>query len=235
MKPQLFMIHFAGGNMYSFSALAGALRPFFTVELLELPGRGKRIEEALLFTRKEAVADLLRQISARRNGAPYYIYGHSMGADLGFRVCRELEMIGDRPACFIPSGNPGPNITKRERLAHLPREAFFKELQEMGGINAGMLEDEELAAFIEPILRADFEMLEKEDPVMYKIDTPIYAFMGDKEKYVTDIANWAIYTRSNFSFRVLEGNHFFIFNHSAVIANTISYGMNQVSHLYKMM
>lgn len=234
MRPQVFLIHFAGGNVYSFPGLAGALKPFFAVELLELPGRGKRIDEALLMTRKDAVADLLRQIRQRRNGAPFIIYGHSMGADLGFRICRELEMLGDRPVCFIPTGNPGPNITKREPLSHLPREAFFRELQEMGGISAGILEDEELVAFFEPILRADFELLEKEeDPVRYKIDTPVYAFMGDQEKYVSDIANWGAYTRGEFNCRVLEGDHFFLFNHTAIIAETISHAMNQVFHLIK--
>src|SRR5689334_7331970 len=106
-KPQIFALHFSGGNCYSLQNLLSGLKDSFEIELLELPGRGKRINENLLRTRDEAVADILRQMRDRRKNVPYLIYGHSMGAELGFIVVRDRELANDAPVCFIPTGNPG--------------------------------------------------------------------------------------------------------------------------------
>jgi surfactin synthase thioesterase subunit len=214
VKPQIFILHYAGGNVYSFQALADKLRSLFAVEALELPGRGRRIREPLLQTKKEAVADYLRQIRARRTNAPFMIFGHSMGATLGFNIVKELEVSGDAPVCFIASGNPGPNVKESKNYSQLPREEFFNALRQMGGITEELAANHELLEFFEPILRADFALLERKDEdIAYKINTPIFALMGSTEEYVQHIQNWGKYTRGGFEHTVLEGNHFFVFDH----------------------
>lgn len=214
VKPQLFILHYAGGNIYSLQALAEKLKPKFAVEALELPGRGKRIREALLTTKKEAVADYLRQIRAKRNNQPFLIFGHSMGATLGFSVVRELQQSGDAPLCFIPSGNPGPNIKESKKYSQLPKQQFFDELRKMGGITEELAANSELLEFFEPILRADFALLEAADnEPAQTINVPIFAVMGSTEEYVASIGNWARYTSGAFEATVLEGNHFFVFDH----------------------
>lgn len=214
MKPQIFILHYAGGNSYSFQKLVEKLRPAFEVEAPELPGRGRRINEPLLLNKKDAIADLLRQIREKRSGAPFVVFGHSMGASLGFHIVKELEALGDAPTCFIASGNPGPNVKDLNQYAHLPRDQFFSKLREMGGITDELSANEELLEFFEPILRADFALLErKEDAVSFKIKTPIHAIMGNREEYVQHIENWRKYTSGNCQHNVLEGNHFFVFDH----------------------
>jgi len=223
VKPQLFGLHFSGGNAYSLKGLFAGLEAAFDIELLELPGRGRRLDEDLLYTRDEAVADLLRQIRERRTGVPYLVYGHSMGAELGFIIVKEQELANDPPLYFIPTGNAGPNIHKREMLGRLPRAEFFAMLREMGGLTDAILEDEELMEFFEPILRADFQLLEDAEQVHidFAIDTPVLAMMGAGEKYAADIANWKSYTRGHFDSRLMEGNHFFIHHHGAAIRQAV--------------
>ena len=200
--------------MYSFQALVEKLRPTFEVEPLELPGRGRRIKETLLQTKKDAVADLLRQIRARRSKAPFLIFGHSMGATLGFAIVKELELSGDAPVCFIASGNAGPNVKEKNNYSQLPRDEFFDKLRERGGISRELSANEELLEFFEPILRADFALLERaEEKITYKINTTIYAIMGNTEEYVAHIENWGNYTTGHFEHEVLQGNHFFVFDH----------------------
>ncbi|SKA45465.1 Surfactin synthase thioesterase subunit [Chitinophaga eiseniae] len=223
VKPQVFVLHFSGGNMYSLQHLFSCLKDHYSVELLELPGRGKRIREPLLCTREEAVADLLRQIRERRQSVPYVLYGHSMGAELGFLVNMQLEQAGDPPVCFIPTGNAGPNVHKREKLAGLDRDEFFFKLREMGGIPGDLLENEELMDFFEPILRADFKLLEDAEDIVvaYKTNTPVFAVMGNREKYAAEIENWKNYTLGAFEARVVEGDHFFIYQHADMLMQLI--------------
>lgn len=223
VKPQIFGLHFSGGNGYSLQNLLSKLKNHFEIELLELPGRGKRLDEDLLYTRDEAVADLLQQIRKRRKNVPYLVYGHSMGAELGFIVVREQELANDPPVCFIPTGNAGPNVHKRENLAALPRDEFFSMLKEMGGISDVVFGDEELMDLFEPILRADFELLEnaEEMNIGFRIDTPVHAMMGSREKYVESIENWKNYTAGEFDCTVLKGNHFFINDHADTITQVI--------------
>jgi external thioesterase TEII len=45
-KPQLFLLHFAGGSCYSFQFMLPYLKDF-NVLPIELPGRGRRIKESL--------------------------------------------------------------------------------------------------------------------------------------------------------------------------------------------
>ena len=229
VKPQIFGLHFSGGNIYSLQNLFTKLKSSFDVELLELPGRGKRTIEPLLYTREEAVADLLQQIRRLRKNVPYFIYGHSMGAELGFIITKELELLNDPATCFIPTGNAGPNIHKREKLADLPDHEFFDKLKELGGISELVLQDKELMELFGPILRADFGLLENAEETLidYKINTPVYAIMGSEENYTIEIENWKKYTTGNFEFKIMPGNHFFIHQHTDAITQIISDSANK--------
>ncbi len=96
---QLFLLPFAGGNCYSYNFLRKDVQNL-AIELhnLELPGRGKRSRESFSANHQMAVDDYCKQIKELRNGQPYIIYGHSMGADLAFWVTNEMETSGDPPS-----------------------------------------------------------------------------------------------------------------------------------------
>ena len=105
----------------------------------------------------------------------------------------------------------------------MPKEEFISELKILGGAENEFLEDDELFSFFEPMIRADFEIVEKESDldIGTKISTPIYACMGDEEKFCDQIQNWRKYTSSGFRSRLFKGNHFFIYNHAQEIAKII--------------
>jgi surfactin synthase thioesterase subunit len=46
-KAQLFLLHFAGGNIYSFNTITPGLKNLEVIPL-ELPGRGRRMQKGLL-------------------------------------------------------------------------------------------------------------------------------------------------------------------------------------------
>ena len=223
LKPNLFLLHYAGGNVYSFNFITPFLKERFNIIPLELPGRGKRIRENLIYHKDLAVNDLLDQMLGKMDSNPFVIYGHSMGANLGFLITNELEKRKIFPLYLIVSGNPGPNIGNEKQRFDLPQKEFISELKILGGIEKEIIDDEEFFSFFEPVLRADFEIVEKEHRIGddVKISTPIYAIMGDKEKHFTKIQNWKKYTSNSFECKLFEGNHFFIYDFAEEIANTI--------------
>ena len=101
-------------------------------------------------------------------------------------------------------------------------DAFIKELEKLGGIPKEFIEDKELFDFFEPILRADFEISEKNklsnEPA---IIAPIYAVMGNKKFGVERIIAWKNYTRSYFKYEIMDGGHFFIQQHPEAMAKII--------------
>ena len=225
-KIQIFLLHFAGGSCYSFDFLKNYIQNSFEYHALELPGRGKRNLERHLHKKTDAIDDYVSQIKRLRNSnQPYIIYGHSMGATLGLSVAKKMEEQLDPPHILIVSGNPGPGASYNDKVRHSLDDSEFKEeLRSLGGVPEEILEDEDLYNYFSPIMRADFEILEKNklSEVGLVINTPIYAVMGDQEETSKDIQNWELYTSGKFDYQVLPGNHFFIHNQVKTLAKIIS-------------
>ncbi|MDH4471675.1 MAG: alpha/beta fold hydrolase [Fluviicola sp.] len=220
-KTQLFFIHFAGGNTYSFRFMYSFLKEFDIISL-ELPGRGKRINEKLISDFDAAALDVYDQLRFKRNKSNYIIFGHSMGASLALRVAGLMEQKQDAPQSIFVSGNPGPGVQDSRNRYLMNHEDFVNELKKLGGVSDELLNNQELFDFFEPILRADFEIAERNELAEDQpIATPIYAMMGSDEGRIDEITDWSRYTRSDFDYEIIEGDHFFINNHAAKIANII--------------
>lgn len=221
-KPQLFLLHFAGGNSYSYQFMISHLQKFEVISL-ELPGRGRRIKEDLIKNFDDAASDFFDQIKSKLTSLDFIIYGHSMGASVSLRLCNMLREINRRPVCIIVSGNPGPGIKENKRRYQMQRANFIEELVKLGGVPKEVIADKDLFDFFEPILRADFEIaeennLEQEQPV----NVPVLAVMGRMEEHVEHIENWKKYAQTHFNFTVLEGDHFFIHKNASKMASLIS-------------
>jgi external thioesterase TEII len=223
-KTQLFLLHFAGGNVYSYQFVLPMLKQNFDTHPLELPGRGRRFSDPLLKQADAAIDDLLKQILDKMDPlADIVIYGHSMGASLGLQIVDQLEKLGHSPKAFIASGNPGPGIKDNKNRYLMPHVEFVKELRKLGGVPEELFENEELFELFEPMLRSDFELLEKEELSLESpVSTPIVALMGSTEEKVEAIENWSKFTQGEFKSLVLEGDHFFIHDHPDKLAEVIN-------------
>ncbi|RMZ58056.1 thioesterase [Chryseobacterium nematophagum] len=229
-KPQIFLLHYAGGDRYAFRPLIKKLSPYFEVENPELPGRGDRMVEDFVVNTQQAKADLSKQIRQnRKRNVPYIIYGHSMGAILGIEICKIMEDLNDPPLHFIATGYPGPGVKDSPPLGDLPTSEFFDKVNEKGGISDEVMKSQELLDFFEPILRADFKLIENKDNTIFKdkVTTPIYAMMGEDEGYSSQIHNWENYTDGDCQYEILKGGHFFINQNFDYLAETIKNLMNK--------
>jgi surfactin synthase thioesterase subunit len=220
-KTQLFLLHFAGGNCYSFQFLFPLLKEFEVIAL-ELPGRGKRMMENLLTNFDDAAEDIYQQIASKRNAAGCMIYGHSMGAYLGLKVSHMLEQNNLPVDYLIVSGNAGPGVPSSKIRYLMEQEPFIEELKILGGIPSSFFEEPELMSFFMPILRADFEIAERNGLTQDLIvNTPIFAMMGTEEEKVGKISNWGKFTSKKFNHCLLPGGHFFINDHGPQLADVL--------------
>lgn len=228
----IFMLHFAGGNCYSFKFLTDQLLGYKVI-VLELPARGRRMAEPLIRSRQAAVSDLLDQFLKHNIRKDFIIYGHSMGATLGLLLTRELEMRSIYPDQLIVTGSCGPYEEKVSKKRYELSSTDFKQmLKDLGGISELVLDEKELFEFFEPLIRADFELLEKENIVLpHAVKTPIHALMGQDEEDEEHIQNWKSLTQGACTLERWPGEHFFIHDHTERLGDLLKdYTKASVAH-----
>jgi external thioesterase TEII len=231
----IILIPFAGGSSYSFKGLCDELVGVDVLSL-ELPGRGKRIQENLLNNLDGIIKDLYdKSIEKIDEYEEYYIYGHSMGSLLGYLLIHKIISQGGKvPKHLFVSGRGGPSKAEKEDKTYLlPSKEFREKLKEMGGSPDEVLADEELMNFFEPILRSDFEVIETyqyEEKGLF--DVPITSMFGNDEEVThEEIQLWQQETTYSLTINEFPGNHFFIFKHWKEISDIINNVLNEVSEL----
>jgi len=100
---------------------------------------------------------------------------------------------------------------------------FKAEIASLGGLPDEILQNDEMFDFFEPVLRADIEIADTNDilPDGFIVTCPIHSLMGTNEKRVDEIQNWRKWTTGPFSYNVLNGNHFFIYEEASKLADNI--------------
>lgn len=222
----LFIIPYAGGSSYSMNGLFKGFDRGCAICMLEPPGRGKRTDEPLINNINDLVDDLFQIMEPTiEKYDQFYIYGHSMGALLSYLLCHKfIALKKKQPLHLFISGCGGPSEREEKEKHLLPSKEFRESLVKYGGITKDVLDNDKLMDFFEPILRADFEVVEryvyKERP---KLKIPITGFFGTDEDISTEEINlWNKETDKPFEIFEYPGNHFFIFEHSSEISSVLA-------------
>ena len=211
---------FAGGSKFSYKKILKNNPNFIT---LDYPGRGMRINEEFSNSINELIEDLLRTvIKIAESEEEYIIYGHSMGALVGFLMCHRLKKEGvNLPNKLIVTGNKGPMSKRVSELYLLPDDKFWDEVVRLGGIPSELNNNQELKFFFIPILKSDFRIIENHElKLVEKLNIPIDVFYGKEEGIKDDeILNWKDLSSEIVNIKKMEGDHFFIFKHQQFFEN----------------
>ncbi|MGI4761860.1 MAG: thioesterase II family protein [Janthinobacterium lividum] len=226
----IIALPFAGGSSLSYQLLKKYFSKSCSVEVLEYSGRGYRATGTLLTSMQAVVNDLFPALVQKANsGVDYVLYGHSMGALVGLMLCRKLyEQRQPLPSRLIVSGKAGPAArhTREVVLHKIGKDAFWSEVFSIGGTPQELNESQDFREYFEPILRADFQVVETfsyEESAPLPI--PIQVLYGDKEGLdVAVIEKWQQESVFPISHRALPGNHFFIFDNARTVASVIEAG-----------
>ncbi len=212
MTHTLFCLPYAGGSAGTFRGWERELPGWIDVVPIELPGRGHRFTEPPVGELEPLVADLVDRVRPEVRG-PYSLFGHSLGALLGYELCCRLQREGTPPAHFFPSGAGAPHLPARNQAHVLTDEALWEHITHLGGTPPEVATNDQMKELLLPVLRADVTVAEKYVPrTADTLTCPVTAFAGDADEEApeTDVRGWESYTESEFAFRVHPGDHFFL-------------------------
>ena len=179
---------------------------------IQLPGRENRLAEGPYHDCFDLARDLRRALLPYLD-RPFAVFGHSMGALLGFEFVSQLASSGaPRPErLFVGASRPSHLASRRPPMRGASDEELLAEVTRLGGTPAAVLASRELLMLALPTLRADFAVHEtyRSEAVL---DVPITAFCGtaDADVPVHQMTEWRRRTRADFRLRLIEGDHFFL-------------------------
>lgn len=222
LRPQpdphlrLFCLPYAGGGVSSFRSWLKRLPEGIEIWAVQLPGRGARVRESPYIS-LEAVIEDLSPVAAPFLDRPYAIFGHSLGALVGYELIRRFRSESlPPPRRLFVSACRAPQMPAMEKPLHgLSEEALIAELKRLNGTPKEVFEHAELMHLALPAIRGDLAIYET---YAYHPETPlstgITAFAGeyDQRFRVDQVRAWAQLTSGYFSFHGIKGDHFFIHN-----------------------
>lgn len=193
---------------------------------MQLPGREMRQRETPIASADEIVEALLPVVSPLLD-RPFALFGHSMGAVIAFEMARRLQQEGlPTPECLIVSGRVAPHRPlTRAPINHLPREGFVEGLRQLDGTPPEVLDDSELMALIEPMLRADLAVHENyqyRDEPRLACDVLAFGGLRDPEAGRHDVDAWREVTDGAFVLQMMPGAHFFIRSAQPIFLRALS-------------
>ncbi len=202
----------AGGSAPFFLPVAAVLSPGVDVVAIQYPGRQDRRAEPPIGD-MTVLADQIYGILRRQPELPLTLFGHSMGALIGFEVARRLEADGAGPVRLFASGRRAPS-TYRDEQVHLRDDAgILAEVRKMNGTASAVLSDDELMRAALPALRADYQATETYSCAPdVTVSCPITVLTGDSDPKTSmdEASAWARHTSGSFDLQVFSGGHFFL-------------------------
>lgn len=210
---RLFCFPHAGGGAGFFGPWREELAPDVAVCPVVLPGREARLRERP-YTRIGQLIDPLFGAIEQHADRPFAIFGHSMGAIVGYEIARRFSAAGRPPLRLFVSGRRAPQLPpRRAPLTDLPDDQFIAAIGRFDGTPAEVLREHELLRVFLPGLRADFALNDCYAPLPGGLlSCPVSASAGaqDPETTKQEIAAWQEVTTGEFRLRLYDGGHFYL-------------------------
>ncbi|TBO55983.1 thioesterase [Streptomyces kasugaensis] len=222
--PQLVCLPHAGGSASFYYPVATALAPAVEVLAIQYPGRQDRRQESCVDDIHE-LAGRLFTILRPLMGRPMALFGHSMGATLGFELARLMEQAGQPVSRLFASGRRAPSRPRHESVHLLDDQGLLADVRKLSGTDSRILDDEELLRMALPAIRADYRAVET---YVYRpgpeLTCPVTVFTGDDDPKTTldEARDWATHTTGAFDLDVFPGGHFFLTEHQPAILRKIA-------------
>ncbi|AJS58933.1 thioesterase II family protein [Paenibacillus sp. IHBB 10380] len=218
---KLLCFPYAGGSSFSiYRQWTKWLSPIQLIPI-ELPGRGSRMEEPLLYSLEELEENLFQDIVRNhiQENDRVALFGHSMGSLLAYRI--GMRIGTDSPYSLVHTFLSGfdPLHLPRKKVYHrMSDREFMHEICELGGTPIEAMQHEVIRNTFLPILRADTQVVEtylesKRNVADRKLACDMSVLYGFHDNTMSDrIHSWNRYTHGRTEFKGFEGDHFFIVN-----------------------
>jgi len=230
-SPKLHLICFppGGGGPELFQRWATKLPQLVSISGLHLPGRGARLTEPPYSDMRQLLHGIRDELTgALDSGTPVAFVGHSFGSVLAFEAACQIAVPGRTwpvhlfvSACAAP--RRGSELERYLGFGKQDVQGTFSSdalsdaelldiLRRAGALGRGAdkLDEDELAAFFIPTLRADLRVLRtytREEKRVLPI--PITAIVGRQDPMIdaNHITEWMGHTSDSFSARIICADH----------------------------
>ena len=213
---RLVCLPYAGGNATSFHTWAARLPRGVELLAAQYPGRHDRLTEPCLRTVPE-LADGLAPALAPLTDLPLFLFGHSLGAMIGYETAVRLEAgAGVRPAGLFVSGAYAPHRTTPYRARD--DVELERDIRAAGWTDPGVLDVPELRAMILPLLMTDIRAAtayRRTDPVQLQCRVLAYGGSDDAAGASAELAAWGDLAAEPAGRRQFAGDHFYLRAHEA--------------------
>ncbi|WAL67948.1 alpha/beta fold hydrolase [Amycolatopsis cynarae] len=212
---RLVCLPHAGGSAtayFPFSRAANEIGLAAEILAVQYPGRQDRRGERC-FDDVGAMADAIAEDLGLWQDRPMALFGHSMGATLGYEVARRLETRGARPLGLFASACRAPSAQRIEYVHQRDDEGLIAALKELSGTDSAVFGDDELLRMVLPAVRGDYTAVETyRHRAGRELDCPIQVLVGDTDP-VTDLPEaqaWRAHTTGGCAVEVFPGGHFYL-------------------------
>jgi medium-chain acyl-[acyl-carrier-protein] hydrolase len=207
----MICLPFAGGGTAFFQPWTKHANPSLRLRPICLPGREERIMEPA-FTQMAPLLDWLDVVLEPFLDRPHVLFGHSMGGIVGYALCqRRMQRGQPLPQALIASACLPPPLRRRVMMHQLDKPALLDHLLRYDPANQALGLYPELWDMAEPVLRADFTVVETYDPgALPALPIPVIALSGRTDPLIAadDMTRWSAQA-AGFRHHILDGGHFF--------------------------
>jgi surfactin synthase thioesterase subunit len=208
-RVTLFCLPFSGSGASAYNSWKRLFPPEVEVCPVHLPGRDERLNED-----PDLSPASVARVLAERIDLPFAVYGHSMGARLGFEVLRSLRDCG-RPAplrCYAAASPPPDVADAFPACVELPDDAFLEFLIQTIDAPSSLRDEPELREIFLPLLRHDLRWCrDYRYDAGLPLDTTVVALAGRSDVTASPevMAGWSRHG-DQFRMLTLAGGHFFL-------------------------
>lgn len=220
---RVFCFHDAGGNASLYHSWPDTLGDQFELVAIELPGRGRRMNEKPYSDLHELIHDLVQVLTPLLD-KPFVLFGHSMGGLVAFELTRALNRANlPKPSRLFISSTPGLTTYTRQEVDPTSSDEelvrFFPHLDKQN------INDDELHQVLMSLMRTDLHLLNNYSYSDEKqVDIPLTIIYGTEDERVkTEQADhWKKETSTSCIIIPRPGGHRYIDHDSAFLTSLIT-------------
>lgn len=213
-EPQHHMVlfHHAGGNASAMNAIARRFSPQFDTMLMEMPGRGRRRQEALMRDAGRIVDDFASRIPPQGR---LILVGHSLGAYMAYLLagyCR--SRTPDRDIVLVAMSNDPIHCRRRFPWLELnpeSQQAIWHFATQLGELPDWLTQDDVLRQQFIQVLAADLDVANSIQPesACPLEDVPLLVIYGEDDPYLPFApSRWCECTSGIYRMESVPGGHF---------------------------
>lgn len=221
---RLLCLPYAGASATIYARWRSRTPDWLEIAPVELPGRGARGDEPPVTDMRTLARRLAVELGPRLH-QPYALFGHSLGALLAFELAHALrDAQAPAPLALFAGGSRAPGLRAAAGdVQSLTDAELIERLRSLNGTPRAALESAEIMQCFLPVVRADFLMCDRYEPVTRPaLDFPLHVLGGSRDDIGQDaLLAWHAETRSPSSLDMFEGDHFFIHTHEGEVLHSV--------------